>query len=115
MAATRHCRYSWCPSAVDPRADGSGVLPASCEGELPGAGNPIVWHVDLLPEGRYQLRTTHVGRPEPNRFDDIGRWTRDELGRIVLRVALTMPPPISLNTTLMLFHTRLDPQLELIQ
>ncbi len=69
-----------------PVADGIGVLPASYEGELPGAGNPIVWHVDLLPEGRYQLRTTHVGRSEPNRFDDIGRWTREsDSGRIVLR------------------------------
>ena len=44
-----------------------------------------MWHVDLLPEGRYQLRTIHVGRPEPNRYDDIGRWTRDKSGRIVLR------------------------------
>ncbi len=66
-------------------ADGIDVLPASYEGELPGAGNPVLWHVDLLPEGRYRLRTTHVGRPEPNRFDDIGRWTRDASGRIVLR------------------------------
>ncbi|MCC7256863.1 MAG: META domain-containing protein [Gammaproteobacteria bacterium] len=62
------------------------ALPASYEGELPGAGNPILWHVDLLPEGRYRLRTTHVGKPEPNRFDDIGRWTREsDSGRIVLR------------------------------
>jgi copper homeostasis protein (lipoprotein) len=64
--------------------DGIGALPASFEGELPGAGNPIVWHVDLLPEGRYRLRTTHLGQPEPNRFDDIGRLTRDESGPIVL-------------------------------
>lgn len=67
-------------------ADGTGVLPASYEGELPGAGNPILWHVDLLPEGRYQLRTVHIGQPEPNRFDDIGRWAREsDNGRIVLR------------------------------
>lgn len=66
-------------------ADGIGVLPASYEGELPGAGNPIAWHLDLLPEERYRLRLTYVGRPEPNRFDDIGRWTRDESERIVLR------------------------------
>lgn len=70
---------------TQPTVDGIGVLPASFEGELPGTGNPIVWHVDLLPEGRYRLRTTHVGRPEPNSFDDIGRWSRDESGRIVLR------------------------------
>jgi copper homeostasis protein (lipoprotein) len=68
-----------------PATESIGNLPASYEGELPGAGNPILWHVDLLPEGRCQLRTTHVGQPEPNRFDDIGRWTRDASGRIVLR------------------------------
>ena len=63
-----------------------GKLPASFEGELPGAGNPIVWHVDLLPEGRFRIRLTHVGRPEPNRFDDIGRWVLEPAtGRIVLR------------------------------
>ena len=67
-------------------ADGLGALPASFEGELPGASNPIAWHLDLLPDGRYQLRTTHVGRPEPNRFDDIGRWTLEpDTDRIVLR------------------------------
>jgi len=66
-------------------ADGIGSLPASYAGELPGAGNPIMWHVDLLPEGRYQLRTVHVGRPEPNSFDDIGCWTVEDSGRIVLR------------------------------
>jgi len=63
-----------------------GALPASFAGELPGASNPIRWHVDLFKDGRYQLRMTHVGRPEPNQFDDIGRWTRErESGRIVLR------------------------------
>lgn len=68
------------------RPDGLGPLPASFEGELPGAGNPIRWHVDLFPEGRYQLRTTHLGQPEPNAFDDIGRWSREAGGdRIVLR------------------------------
>jgi len=65
---------------------GLGKLPASFEGELPGAGNPIRWHVDLYPEGRFQLRTTHVGQPAPNQFDDIGRWTQErESGRIALR------------------------------
>jgi uncharacterized lipoprotein YbaY/heat shock protein HslJ/uncharacterized lipoprotein NlpE involved in copper resistance len=66
--------------------DGIGTLPASYEGELPGAGNPVAWHVDLLPGWRYQLRMTQIGRPEPNRFDDIGRWLRErDTGRIVLR------------------------------
>jgi putative lipoprotein len=35
-----------------PATESIGNLPASYEGELPGAGNPIMWHVDLLPEGR---------------------------------------------------------------
>lgn len=83
MAATRRCVRNGPQAGA--KADGIGVLPASYEGELPGAGNVIVWHVDLLPEGCCRLRTTHVGQPEPNRLDDIGRWTRDELGRIVLR------------------------------
>ncbi|MFO7912032.1 MAG: META domain-containing protein [Desulfotignum sp.] len=68
-----------------------GKLPASFQGELPGAGNPILWHLDLFPEGRYQLRLTHVGRPEPNRFDDIGRWVEDSSGRIVLRGGRNAP------------------------
>lgn len=69
-----------------PAAAAIGSVPASFEGELPGAGNPVVWHLDLLPQGRYQLRLTHVGRPEPNRFDDIGRWMQERgSGRIVLR------------------------------
>jgi uncharacterized lipoprotein YbaY/uncharacterized lipoprotein NlpE involved in copper resistance len=63
-----------------------GELPASFEGDLPGAGNPIRWHLDLYPEGRFQLRTTHLGRPDPNQLDDIGRWSQEpESGRIVLR------------------------------
>ncbi|MDH4181230.1 MAG: YbaY family lipoprotein [Betaproteobacteria bacterium] len=71
-----------------PAAAAIGTLPASYEGELPGASNPIAWHLDLMPQGRYQLRMTHVGRPEPNRFDDIGRWMQErDTGRIVLRSA----------------------------
>lgn len=67
-------------------ADALAALPASYEGELPGAGGPIRWHVDLLPDGRYQLRMTHVGQPEPAGFDDIGRWLREPAtGRLVLR------------------------------
>jgi uncharacterized lipoprotein YbaY/uncharacterized lipoprotein NlpE involved in copper resistance len=73
------------PPAASPAAT-LGGLPASFEGELPGAGNPIRWHLDLYPEGRFQLRTTPLGRPEPDQFDDIGRWTQERAsGRIVLR------------------------------
>ena len=54
-----------------------GRLPASFQGELPGADSTIVWHLDLLPTGRYQLRRAYVDKSEPNRYDDIGRWTWD--------------------------------------
>jgi uncharacterized lipoprotein YbaY/uncharacterized lipoprotein NlpE involved in copper resistance len=73
-------------SAASARNQALGALPAAFEGELPGASGPIVWHVDLFPEGRFHLRITHVGRPAPNQFDDIGRWLRQgDSGRIVLR------------------------------
>jgi len=68
-----------------PEALALGALPASFEGELPGADNSIRWHVDLFPEGRFQLRTTHVGQPAPNQYDDIGRWWQEAgSGRVVL-------------------------------
>jgi copper homeostasis protein (lipoprotein) len=62
-------------------------LPASYEGELPDAsGGSVLWHLDLLPLGRYQLRTTYKDKPEPNRFDDIGRWRQEpDTGRLLLR------------------------------
>jgi copper homeostasis protein (lipoprotein) len=72
------------PPRGDPRA-ALGALPASFAGELPGAGGPVRWHVNLLPDGRYRLRMTTVGKPEPNTFDDIGRWTIDAQRRLVLR------------------------------
>lgn len=63
-----------------------GTLPASWQGDIPDAGGASRWHVDLAPDRTYQLRQTFLGRPEPNRFDDIGRW-RLESGtdRLVLR------------------------------
>src|SRR5512137_490198 len=68
------------------KAETVGALPASFAGELPGAGNPIRWHVDLFKDGRFQLRTTQVGQPAPNQSDDIGRWSADRnTGRITLR------------------------------
>ena len=68
------------------RRDGRiGPLPASYAARCPGHGL-VAWHLDLLPAGRYQLRATHVGKPEPNLFDDIGRWMRErDTGWIVLR------------------------------
>jgi uncharacterized lipoprotein YbaY len=63
-----------------------GPLPASWRGDLPGAGGPIRWQVDLASDGSFQLRQTVLKRGAPNRFDDIGRW-RLEPGsqRLVLR------------------------------
>lgn len=52
-------------------------LPASYEREIPGASSLIRWHLDLLPESRYQLRTTYLDEPKPNQFDRVGRWQYD--------------------------------------
>lgn len=75
------------PAATPAAPSGDlGSLPASFAGELPGAGGPIAWHVDLLAEGSYQLRLTYLDQPEPASFDDIGRWMREaDTGRLVLR------------------------------
>ncbi len=63
-----------------------GALPASWQGDIPGAGGAIRWHVDLAPDGTYQLRQTFLNRPQPNAFDDIGRWRLEPgTGRLVLR------------------------------
>jgi copper homeostasis protein (lipoprotein) len=90
VSVDRHARAAASGSdAMAPMASAKdtdlGRLPASFQGRIPGAGNPVEWQVDLFPDGRYSLRTTHLGQPEPNRFDDIGLWTRGERGRIVLR------------------------------
>lgn len=61
-------------------------LPASFAGDLSGANSTIRWHLDLFPEGRYQLRLTYLDQPAPNTFDDIGRWTYDRAReRLTLR------------------------------
>lgn len=63
-----------------------GRLPASWRGDLPDAGGTTRWQVDLSSDGAYQLRQTFLDRPEPNRFDDIGRWRLENgSNRLVLR------------------------------
>lgn len=60
-------------------------IPASYEREIPGANSLIRWHLDLLPEGRYQSRSTYLDKPKPNQFDEIGRWQYDlDKGRLEL-------------------------------
>lgn len=49
-------------------------LPASYEREVPGADSLVRWHLDLLPGGQYQLRTTYVDKPALEPIDHIGRW-----------------------------------------
>src|SRR5215469_11531305 len=63
-------------------------LPASWEGKLPGADGTVLWHIDLLPDQRYRLRRTYEGKPAPNRFDEIGRWSHAaDSPRLALYVA----------------------------
>ena len=69
---------------AQPDAQGLGPLPASWEGTLPGASGGIDWHLDLQPDGRYQLRMTYDRPDGPQSFDDIGRWARDHTARVVL-------------------------------
>ncbi|GAB4211570.1 MAG: hypothetical protein Fur007_02080 [Rhodoferax sp.] len=60
-------------------------LPASYQGELPGEYGPVHWHLNLLPNGHYQLRRTYTAKPQPNAFDDAGRWVwRADRNRLVL-------------------------------
>ncbi|MCU0529543.1 MAG: copper resistance protein NlpE, partial [Cyanobium sp. Prado107] len=63
-----------------------GPLPASWVGDIPGASGPVRWHVDLVPDGTFQLRQTYLNRDPEGGFDDIGRWQLDSDGRrLVLR------------------------------
>ncbi len=71
-------------------------LPASYQGDLPGASGTVRWHLDLLPRGRFQLRQTFVDRPPPNAFDDIGRVTVDG-PRLTLRGGREAPVFLALR------------------
>lgn len=63
-----------------------GPLPATWVGQIPGASGPIRWHVDLAPDGTFQLRQTYLNRAPDQNFDDIGRWQLEPGGgRLVLR------------------------------
>jgi copper homeostasis protein (lipoprotein) len=59
------------------RSAALGALPASWQGDIPAAGGATRGHLDLAPDGTYQLRQTFLDRAPRNRFDDIGRWRLD--------------------------------------
>jgi len=63
-----------------------GSLPATFAGELPGPAGTVRWQLDLMPDGRYQLRQVPTARRDPNRYDDTGLWSWErERQRLVLR------------------------------
>lgn len=66
--------------------------PATYAGTLPCADCPGVdWHLDLWEDGVFHLRRTWAGDP-PTLRDDIGRWTLEDAGRVlVLRGGAEMP------------------------
>lgn len=67
-------------------------LPASFERQAPGANTLVDWHLDLLPDGTYQLRTGYPQEPPPNQFDQVGKWRYDGLaGRLTLEQEGTPP------------------------
>lgn len=69
----------------EPRSAVELELPASYAGKLSSADGVRLWHLDLLPEGRYQLRITDPDRPEPYQIDELGHWWRDSnTGRLEL-------------------------------
>jgi uncharacterized lipoprotein YbaY/uncharacterized lipoprotein NlpE involved in copper resistance len=74
------------PQTHLPPATGRGAAPlaGSYEGELPGAGGPILWRIDIAPGGTYVLRRTYLDRTALDRqVDEIGRWTREPGGHRV--------------------------------
>jgi len=77
-ALTAAALFAGCAAPAPPAGPSSpGRLPATYLGEIPGAGGPVRWQLDLLDGSRFQLRRTFVGRPAPNAFDAIGRYRLD--------------------------------------
>jgi copper homeostasis protein (lipoprotein) len=94
--------------ARDSRSAALGALPASWQGDIPAAGGATRWHLDLAPDGTYQLRQTFLDRAPRNRFDDIGRWRLDPTNNwLVLRGGREAPlflQPIDGGATLRKLH-----------
>lgn len=62
-------------AAPRPPASLPGALAGRYAGELPGANSRIRVQLELLPDGRYQLRRSYLDKPAPDQgFDEIGRW-----------------------------------------
>ncbi|MDY0389732.1 MAG: META domain-containing protein [Desulfobulbus oligotrophicus] len=121
---------------AESKVEGIGLLPASYEGEFTVAGKRTTMHLDLLPDGRYQLRSIDSGRPVPGATDNIGRWTFDRNNHLVLRGSNDLPlffsvvedgstvqrleapgkvvdPLTDDRLTRLLFYRPIDPRLEL--
>jgi copper homeostasis protein (lipoprotein) len=66
-------------------ADAQAGLPASYEGWVrDAAGAPARWRLNLLPDGRYELRAWRRGATAQP-VDDIGRWRTEAGGELRLR------------------------------
>ena len=111
MPRRRHWRHSPVPQllawllvatgcAEAPRADSAPPLdlPSTYAGTLPCADCAGVdWHLDLWADGVFHLRRTWAGMP-PTLRDDIGRWTLEDAGRVlVLRGGAEMPLQLEVN------------------
>ncbi len=61
-------------------------LPASYSGLLPCADcEGIRYQLDLRPDQVYFSRMTYVGKPEPNTFDEVGRWSLSDEAVLTLQ------------------------------
>jgi len=75
LAATLSLAATDAAAATDADATPFETLPRSFTGTLPAASGPgIEWQLDLLEDGSFQLRRTHLDRAPDNVFDDLGRW-----------------------------------------
>ncbi len=89
-----------------------GALPKSFAGTLPSAGPGIDWQLDLLADGSFQLRQTHLDRGPDNVHDDIGRWVVGSDGAsLLLQGGREGPVGLAIETPerLRLFDTDLLP------
>jgi len=69
------------------------TLPATFAGTLPCADcEGIAFHLDILPDASFMLRTRYLGKPADPSFDDIGSWALSSDG-VTLVLQGSMPGP----------------------